>query len=329
MTKILVGVLAGLAFGAAVTWTLLKHSEHGAEKKAEELKEESHVLHTNGQTFVRLDKEAQEHAGLKVAPLAGATLKPEVKGYGRVLDPSPLAALLIESAAAGAALDASTKEFQRLKVLHAQDQNVSTRVLEAAEAAVKRDRILLDGVQLKLITAWGAPIASQPDLTAFVRSLAALETALVRVDLPLGEALKKPPNGARIAALANEESSTEAEFLGPVVSADPQSQGQGYLFLLKKNPLPPGTAVVGWLTILGQAEDGVMVPRDALVRHNGEVFVYVETGDDMFLRKQIELQHPLPDGWFVSEGLKKGQKIVVTGAQQLLSEELKAAGGEE
>ena len=68
--------------------------------------------------------------------------------------------------------------------------------------------------------------------------------------------------------------------------------------------------------------------NSALVRHEGEVFVYVQTSDELFLRQEIELDHPLSEGWFVDEGLKPGQKLVLTGAQQLLSEELKGEGRE-
>jgi multidrug efflux pump subunit AcrA (membrane-fusion protein) len=327
LSKAILGVIAGLVLGVALTWTLLRHKERGEENKKPE-KEELRILHTNGQTLVKLDQKAQEKAGLKIAPLEPATLKPEIKGYGRVLDPGPLAALLVELTSARAALEASTKEFQRLKILHGQDQNVSTRALETAEAAAKRDQIAVDAAQIKLATGWGKAVASQPDLSAFVRPLVALEAVLVRIDLPLGEALEKPPSAARIAALTAEDHPVEAEFLGPTVSADPQTQGQGFLFLLKRAPLTPGAAVVGWLSLPGDVQNGVVVPRSALVRHESEVFVYLQTAEHLFLRKEIDLEHPLANGWFVDEGLKPKQNIVVTGAQQLLSEDLKGQGEE-
>ena len=330
MSKIILGIVAGLVLGSAVTWSILRHGEAENPKEKDKAHgEESHVVRTNGHSFIKLDKESQEHAGLKLAELAAGSLQPEVKAYGRVLDPTPLAALLIESASSQSALEASTKEFERLKVLHAQDQNVSTRALEAAEAIVKRDHILVEAAQLKLIAGWGTGIASQPDLPAFVRSLAALETALARLDLPLGEALKTPPVGARIAAVGAPDSPVDAEFLGPITSADPQTQAQGFMFVIRKNPLPPGAAVIGWLVVPGETQRGVVVPRSAIVRHEGEAFIFLQMGDDRFERQEVELEHPLESGWFVETSLKPGQKVVVVGAQQLLSEELKGSGGGE
>lgn len=327
MSKIFFGILAGLIVGASATWTFLKH--HDAAEKKEEPKEASRVVHTNDQTFLKLDAKGQEHAGLRVAALEAATLKPEVKAYGRVLDPAPLVAAVSELASARLALEISMKDFDRLKVLHAQDQNVSTRVLDMAEAAAKRDQLLVQTAELKLVSAWGKPIVSQPDLPGFVHALATLEAALVRVDVPLGDALKAPPAAARLASVSAPELPMTAQLLGTAVSADPQTQGQGFLFLLKPSSFAPGSAVIAWLDAGGEAEKGVRVPRSALVRHQGEAFVYVQVGDELFERKEVALEHPIDGGWFVHEELKPEQKIVVTGAQQLLSEELKGQGGEE
>lgn len=327
MTRIILGILAGLVLGAAATWTALKHGAH-EEKKAEEHKEESRVLHTNDQTFVKLDKEAQEKAGLQLAALEAATLPHEINVTGRVLDPAPLAALLMEIANAHAALDVSRKELDRLKVL-AQDQNTSARALETAEAAAQRDQIAAEAAQLRLVTGWGKAIPGQKDFPAFVRALAAQEAALVRLDVPLGDALKELPVGARIAALNSPESPVDAQFLGPAPSADPQTQGQGFLCLVKGSLLTPSSAVIGWLTLPGQPEQGVIIPRGAIVRHEGEAFLYVQTDAELFLRKEVELHHPVAKGWFTDEGFKPGDKVVTVGAQQMLSEELKGEGGEE
>jgi hypothetical protein len=328
VSKIIFGVLAGLLLGATVTWTLLKHKDK-EEKKTEEHAEAPHVFHTNGQTIVKLEKEGQQHAGLQTAPLEAATLRPEVKAYGRVLDPAPLAAQVVAVAGARVALDASLKDFQRLKLLHEQDQNVSTRALEIAEGNAKRDQLAVDAAELALLTAWGKPIVAQPDLPAFVRSLATRTRTLVRVDVPLGTVLKSPPTAGRIAVPAAEDSPLDAQWLGPASSADPQTQGQGFLLLLENSSLPPGAAVVAWLTISGEETKGVTVPRSAVIRHEGEAFVYVQIGDELFERKEIELERPTPKGWFVEQDMKAGQRLVIVGAQQLLSDELQGQGGGE
>jgi hypothetical protein len=152
--------------------------------------------------------------------------------------------------------------------------------------------------------------------------------ALIRVDLPLGEALKDPPVRVRVASLASPNSPVDAAVLGPAPDVDPQIQGQGFLLLQKAGFLAPGTAIKAWLTVPGEAESGVAVPREAVLRHEAEVFVYLQTSDDTFVRRQIELERFLDTAWFVRD-LKTQDKVVVVGAQQLLSEELKGQGGGE
>src|SRR6266496_4629562 len=126
------GTLAGVVLGAAAVWSVLRqHPSEGNKDTTKKRAEPSRVIQTNGQTLVMLDKQSQQRAGLQVAELAAISIKPERRAYGRVLDPAPLAALVAEIGTARAALEASAKEFQRLKLLHATGQNVSARAFEA------------------------------------------------------------------------------------------------------------------------------------------------------------------------------------------------------
>jgi len=329
MRNIILGIIVGLAVGGVVTWAYLKHHEGKEPEKKEEAKEPKRVQQgTNGETFLKLNKEDQEHAGLKIAILEAVETTPEAKGFGRVLDPSPLAMQLVDISSAQAAFEASQKELDRLKVLHAQNQNVSTRMLEAAEATARRDQILLQAAQARLKLAWGK-IAERKDLSTLVDSLVSLKSSVVRIDLPLGSSVSALPTGARVAPLGAEQNLVDAEFIGLSTTADPQVQGQGFLFLPQTNALIPGAAVIGYLKVPGTPKHGVAVPNAALIRYEGEVFVYLQTSNDTFQREEVKLDTPLSNAWLVTNGLKPGQKVVVTGAQQLLSEELKSRSGEE
>jgi hypothetical protein len=330
--KTVFGIVIGFILGGALVglYTRRPHEHTAPEgEKPEPPAAPSFVLRgAQGETLLKLAAEAQSRMGLKVAPLTATSVRPEVKAFGRVLDPAPLAALLVEQANAQAALEASTKEFARLKAL-SQTQNASLRALETAQAALQRDQVALDSMLPRLLMGWGRGIASRPDLPALARALASQELALVRADLPLSQSLLANPTGGRLAALTAPDQLAEAQFLGPAPSVDAALQSQGFLFLQRTNPLPPGAAVVAWLTLPGDAESRVTVPREALLRHEGAVFVYLQTGDDTFARRPVELDRPVEAGWLIREGLKLQDKVVIVGAQQLLSEELKGEGGEE
>ena len=89
-------------------------------------------------------------------------------------------------------------------------------------------------------------------------------------------------------------------------------------------PLRPGIAVTAYLEMPGRALKGVTVPWSAIVHHNGKNWAYVEVSDDHVSRREVQTDHPVETGWFMSDVFKTGQHVVVTGAQMLLSEELKS-----
>ena len=254
-----------------------------------------------------------------------AKWSPEVKGYGRVQDPASLVSLYNDLASARAAAVASSQELERQKVLSAQS-NTSVRALQAAQSAVDHDQLAVRAAKNALALAWGSSLANQDDLPAFINSVVTMQSVLVRVDLPVGEALTAPPAEARIMTLSGQMAT--AKFLNPVATVDPQMQGQGFVFVLQTNTLAlaPGQAVTAFLQTSDEAQEGVLVPRDSVVRAEGAAWVYVlNKGGESFTRRKIPLDRPGEDGWFVTAEIKPADFIVVTGAQTLRSEELKSA----
>ncbi|MGO8931156.1 MAG: hypothetical protein ACLQU3_30235 [Limisphaerales bacterium] len=284
---------------------------------------------TNGNAVITLTSKTQKDLGILLKSPTAFQMSPELKGYGRVLDPAPLVALITELASAQASYSASSSEVARLKTLAGQG-NASARALQTAEAAASRDGVTIQSARERLTLSWGKAVADRTDLSAFIHDLSSLETALVRIDLPVGETLKEPPAGARIANLSG--ASVDAALLEKAPSVDPQMQGQGFLFLLRPNSLrlTLGEAVAGYLKIPGEPLAGVIIPREAVVRTEGAGWVYVmNSAGDAFTRVEVALDHPTEAGWFVTKGATASDQVVVMGAQQLLSIELKGAGGGE
>lgn len=326
MKKILIAIIAVVAVAALIFAYLKMSKEHAQEAEREKpVASESKVSrNASGEIVLTMDEETQKRIALKIAALAPMQLEPEVKGYGRVLDPGPLSSLVAELVSARATAEASQKELERLKVLSAQD-NTSPRALQAAEAAALRDRALADSTRQRLLVAWGSAIADRKDLAGLVQSVASGENALVRIDLLAGEFLKAQPLGARLFVLSDENNAVEAEFIGTAPAVDAQTQGQIFLFLVKSRQpgFVAGAALLGYLKIAGEAQNGAVIPRAAVTRFNGKPWIYLQTGENTFLRREISLERPLAEGWFAAQRIKPGDRVVVGGAQLLLSEEQK------
>jgi hypothetical protein len=231
---------------------------------------------------------------------------------------------MTEFALAQVAYPASSNELARLKTLTGQG-NASVRALQSAETAALRDQLAIQSARDRLALSWGKIVTDQMDIPAFIQSLTSLGAVLIRIDLPAGEPVNAAPLTARILSLSGK--SAEAEFLAPASNVDPQTQGRGFVFLVKTNAsrLLPGEAVTGYIKTPGDPVAGIAIPREAVVRSEGSGWVYVlNAGGDGFIRTGIAFDRPTDSGWFVTSGVALTNYIVITGAQTLLSEELKA-----
>jgi hypothetical protein len=294
-------------------------------EKADKAPESRVSRGTNGEIFITLDEETQKAMGLQVVELAVSESNEEIKGYARVLDPSTLASASADLIIAEAASAASQAELSRLKTLAAQN-NTSQRALQTAEAAAARDQAQLDAGKLKLAAAWGRGLAERKDLPVLIKLLSGQESALVQVEVPLGSELKAAPEIIRLANLQGQTAS--ADFVGPASAVTPQFQSRGFIYLLATNSLgvAPGANLSAFLAMPGKPKSGVEVPREAIVRRNGDGWVYAQREPQKFERVAVPLDKLLSKGWFVHDSLKAGDKIVIQGAQQLLSEEQKGGG---
>ncbi|HZI32647.1 MAG TPA: hypothetical protein VFF11_09905, partial [Candidatus Binatia bacterium] len=297
-TKLLlfIAIPAGLA---ALNFGYVEMSrEQAADAEADQpVSAASRVQHdADGKTSIVLNAKTQQLIGLETTTLAAVDLPPEMSAYGRVLDSARLITLENGISVTRASLQASQKEYERLKKLSAQD-NASAQALETAEAKLKQDQGALDTAEVQLAAASCRALLAQP--AEFVQALSRQDTVLVRLDLPAGESPGKPPVAAKL-KWAGEEQPVAANFLGRAATTDPQAQGLGFVFVVTNAPgtLTPGLAVTGWLQLPGKPATAVIVPDDAVVRSDERAWIYVQTGETNFTRRKITLDHPAPGGWF-------------------------------
>ena len=69
---------------------------------------------------------------------------------------------------------------------------------------------------------------------------------------------------------------------------------------------------------------GAFVPDRAVVQWDGLAWTYLRRAPDRFERVRVATDRPVSGGWIVLGGLEPGDSVVVTGAQELLSEEFRA-----
>jgi hypothetical protein len=317
--SLLVGIVA-FAAGGLLVFYLVKHPPQ-AGGDADNNASSAGEAQGKRPGTVMLDAAAQERIGLKTEAPVTTQWQPEIKGYGRVMDPATLSAAVADLESARTIAAASGREYDRLKTL-AEQNNASARALEAAQATATHDQLGFESALAKFALDWGKSLAEQPNLAALVQQLSGGENALVRVDLPAGLVLPAPPASARIVALTDEAKSVDGDLCSATAGVNPATQSQSFFYLVKGRSLTTGVAVTGFLKISGEPQDGVVAPADAVLRYEGKGWIYVQTGTNDFTRTEIPLDRPAGNGWFVSGSLTATNRVIVSGAQTVLSAEL-------
>lgn len=346
MKRAILFIIIGLAISGDGVWL----ATHGGAAKADaddkkpaadskpaadEDENKTTVTHdTNGNVVVGMEDEAQGNAGIVVANPAAAEFSPEVKTYGHVVDPAPIADLMVQLAAAEATFDNSHEELERTKTLKAEN-NTSERAFQSALATYKENMVAAVGIRTKIQLAWGDKLADWPGNVVVPPGTERKPSGpspfgdgnvLIRLDLPAGESLGFLPTTARVIPMGTNTQSVVAQYYDELPAVDPQTLAHGFLFYTT-NSLKAGEPVTGYLATGGESLKGVIIPREAVVRTEGKSWVYVLNSNGVsFTRREISVDHAVENGWFVANGITSGDHVVVTGAQTILSQELSGAG---
>jgi multidrug efflux pump subunit AcrA (membrane-fusion protein) len=68
----------------------------------------------------------------------------------------------------------------------------------------------------------------------------------------------------------------------------------------------------------------VLVPSGAVVQWDALAWAFVERAPGTYVRMRVPTDLAVSGGWLVRQGLSAGDRVVVAGASQLLSEEFRA-----
>ena len=265
---------------------------------------------------VRIAKGEQRRIGLTLATVKSTSAPAITHGFARGLDTGALAAIDAEIITARSAASASQAEAARLALLASQDQSASVKSVQAARAQAAADAARANLAAQRIGLEYGAGLAriGARERGALIVDVAAGRSALVRVDVP----------GASLADLRRvlvDGGGGSLRVIGPAAAADVRLQSAGVLAVLR-GPLAGSATngrVFGVTIERGNAESGVVVPRDAVLRWRGGLWVYRQQGSEAFSRTELIGARSTADGWFVASGLPAGSRVAVSAAGTLLA----------
>ena len=253
--------------------------------------------------------------------------------------------------AAMASVTSANQEVSRLKQLNAENKNVSDKAVQDAEAqlATEKAKLKTAHASVELITATLQPnsvnatdalqigkggqvtdVSAQPGESVqagqSLLRVSRFDHLLARLYVPPGQTIAASATRAIISPAGQEGAAIPAHRVALAGSVNPGFQGQTWLFRLAGGniALRPGEAVTARVPMPGPEQAGVWIPSPAVLRFKGEAWVYIEEKSGEFVRRRITLDQPRENGWVATAGFQPGERVVVSGAQTLLSEEMKS-----
>lgn len=336
---ILLVIVAGAVLGL-LAWAFLEGRKELATERERErpVAVPSRLSVEGGESVITLDTRARLNSGIRVAPLQPVSHKPEFQAYGTVLPLQELIDLRSNYTAAQAqlekaraSLEASRKEFDRLRGLHRDNRNISDKALQSAEAAWRTDEAsaraaqeALNSLQNNGRQRWGSVLASAVwEGSQAWNRLLQQQDLLIQITLPAGARISSAPQAARVQAA--DGALTTATLVSPAPRTDPRLQGTAFFYTApaKTSGLLPGMNVLAYLPA-GAEIKGFVIPASAVVWWQGNAWAYVEKATGRYVRYEVPTDSPLSEGWFAAKGFAVGERIVMSGAQLLLSEEFRS-----
>ncbi|HEY4276131.1 MAG TPA: hypothetical protein VGM68_11635 [Rhizomicrobium sp.] len=273
---------------------------------------------------VALSAEEIKSLGIATTAARASSFRHQVAGYGTVAAIDAIAQTDADTRTAAALATQSAAAAARAQSLGNGDEAaVSREIVEAAQSKAAGDQAALLLARRKAQAVFGvnAPFRDANSRAALIERLANGKSVLVRVTFPLGSLRNRTPTSLSIARLGDGARiwTTSKIWQAP---ADPALPGVGFYAVIDGSDLAQNEHVTA-LVFDGAAQTGVLVPAAALVMGDGANWVYLQNGDDHFVRAPIATDKPTGDDYFVPDGngIAAGQKLVTAGAGLLLSRE--------
>lgn len=284
---------------------------------------------------VTLDARAVSAGQIRTMRLRRLEAAPRVSAYGRVIDPGPLVTrasqvIAARSAVAAARADAALAQSAAVRAigLYRARHNISLAALQRARAALavadaKRESAAATLMQLKtrMLARWGAQLsAAALSARAPLPQLETGAAVLVEVSLPLGESLGRPP--VRAAAMAPDGERLRLQFISRAPGTMAGVAGETLFYLMPARTSAPIGMPLAVSLETSLTQEGVLVPRAAVLWHRGEPLVFRETAPGAFAPIPVRGNFVSSRGYFVpvhAQSLHPGDRIVTRGAALLYS----------
>jgi len=289
---------------------------------------------------VHLDKATQKRVGIRTIVLKSSALNPEIQHFATLVNLQPLIIARKDyiSALSNEKITRIHYLFNQKNVQRAlnlqQNNALSLRKLRAQQLQLEIAKAQLTDAQQQTINLqrliqaqWGNVISTwilNLENKTFAK-LSAHQKQLYLIDTPLTLTAHQAAPIIFLQPFGQREQAITAHLVSyaPLNNQAPSSKSTFY-YLTETSFNTSAQRPTAWIPTQSNKTLGVKIPSTALVWHLGQAFVYRQQDDENFRRipikhKQlIDTQH-----YFIQDECQQDERLVIQGAQILLSEEFR------
>ncbi len=297
------------------------------------------LVQKNDLIYVNLNAQQQFISGLKTEVVKIQEFREEILAYANVIsleelqkDKSAYELIIADIEIAKINLANTTNVYKNLKELNSRTDNVSSRKLLEAKvlkdldaSKLNRLKISLTNHQNSMTQKWGKELVEIVlfDKSDLYQDLLGFKQSLILLSLKPNQTMPENIKTVFINKNNNRLEAREASLISASNVINSSIQGESFYLHTDSKNLRPGMRLNVWIPKNERYLHGVVVPDSSIIWHLGVPWAYVQEYDEYFIKKALVNPIDTGSGWFVSENFTPGDKVVVEGAQLLLSEEFR------
>ena len=296
----------------------------------------------DGLTYINLPALVEKNSGIKLQKISISTHEQSIPSYGITVNLSPLLKnqndftnLKYQKTKLLAKLDEEAEQISKLIILNKDNKNIADSVVQEKNIEIsdlKNDIAIINNNIKNLLSnidhRWGKDFKEliADSKNHYLEKLLHNEYRLIKITIPINQTLDIIPKEIKVSPSNQPKKTYKATFISKAQDTDQSIQGKSFYYYVTENDLEIGLKLKAFIVSDKIEPDNayLFIPKESVIWSSGKAWVFIKNNEGNFLRKPLPRLVEIDGGWIIKEGIIiENDKIVVDGAQLLLSEEFK------
>jgi len=302
----------------------------------------NYTIIKDGLTYISLPAVVEKNSGIKLQKISISTQQQSMPSYGITVNLSPLVKdqndftnLKYQKIKLLTKLEEETEHISKLIILNKDNKNIADSVVHEKNIEIsdlKNDIAIVNNNIKNLLFnidyKWGNTFKELivDSKNHYLEKLLHNEYRLIKITIPINQTLDVIPKEIKVSPSNQPRKTYKATLISMAPDTDQSIQGKSFYYFVAEKNLEIGLKLKAFIVSskIESNESFLFVPKESVVWSSGKSWVFIKNDAGNFLRRPLPKLLEIDGGWVIKEGIiRENDKIVIDGAQLLLSEEFK------